>query len=83
MKWTDLVFSLGSVVFIVGLLPAVLDSRTRIPLKTSLPTGAVLVVYGLTFALMGLWLSAASSLVTASMWLRLVQRGWSRGESGN
>ncbi len=68
----DLIFTVGGIIFAIGLLPAVLDSETRIPLKTSLPTCLVLFVYAGTFFEMGLPFSGVTSLVTASMWLFLV-----------
>lgn len=64
----DLVFTIGGLVFAVGLLPACLNPKTRMPLRTSLPTAIVLWVYGITFVCMGLPFSALSSYVTAAMW---------------
>lgn len=64
----DMIFTAGSLVFIAGLLPAALNSKTQVPLKTSLPTALVLAVYAVTFVFMGLMFSAASSTVTSSLW---------------
>lgn len=64
----DLIFTAGSIVFIVGLLPAVLNPKTIIPLKTSLPTAIVLFVYAVTFMAMGLRFSAVSSVTTSALW---------------
>lgn len=67
-------FSLGSIVFIFGLIPAAASRSTVVPLKTSLPTAIVLLGYSVNFASLGLELSAAFSLITASLWLFIAMR---------
>ena len=71
-KVNDIIFTVGGLIFFAGLLPAASDTDTRIPLRTSLPTALVLAVYALTFGLsLDLPFSAASSALTASVWLFL------------
>lgn len=67
----DAIFTVGSIIFIIGLLPACLGPKTQIPLRTSIPTAAVLLVYAGTFAVMGLQYSAFFSAATAGMWIFL------------
>lgn len=73
-KMIDAIFTVGGIIFAVGLLPACLNQETRMPLRTSLPTAVVLFIYGLTFAYMGLAWSALSSGVTSNMWFFLAAR---------
>lgn len=68
--WQDLVFSVGSVIFAIALLPSVLgpdkpDSRT------SFLTGGILLVYVVAFATLGLWYAALTDAVVAVLWLIL------------
>lgn len=65
---TDAIFTIGGIVFIVGLLPAVFDPKTSIPLKTSVPIAIVLAVYSFTFLRMGLMWSSVSSSITCACW---------------
>ncbi len=68
----ELIFTLGGLIFAAGLLPAVVNKETRIPLRTSLPTAVVLGIYALTFGFsLHLPFSAAGSALTGSLWLFL------------
>ncbi|MDF2460727.1 MAG: hypothetical protein K0S68_130 [Candidatus Saccharibacteria bacterium] len=68
MHWQDLVFTAGTIIFAVALIPSVLG-KDKPALATSLSTGLVLVVFCFTYASLSLWFSAISVLATASMWL--------------
>jgi hypothetical protein len=75
VSWQDLVFSVGSLLFTVALLPAVFGPRDRVPpLMTSLMTGGILVVFVPTYASLDLWWSVATGTSTALCWLVLAGR---------
>lgn len=65
--WQDLVFAVGSVVFLVALLPAIFG-RNKPPLSTSLLTGSVLAVYAWTQATLGLDWAAGNTALLAGGW---------------
>lgn len=71
MSWQDIALSIGSVVFIVALLPSVF-SEDKPAAATSAMTGAVLVVFATSYASLGLWVSAAITLITAGLWMTLL-----------
>ena len=68
MMWQDLVFLVGSGLSIVFLAPTLRDAAARVPLGTSLPSMAIGVVYGVTFATLGMTFSAVGALAAGSMW---------------
>lgn len=70
MKWQDVVFSTGSLIFVLALLPA-LFVQERPPTVTSLSTGLVLAAFSATYVTLGLYMSAAVTSVTATIWLLL------------
>ncbi|WP_336342663.1 hypothetical protein [Halalkalicoccus ordinarius] len=68
MIWQDLVFLIGSALSIVFLAPTLRDSDARVPLATSVPSMVIGLIYGATFASLGMGLSAVGS-AAALMWL--------------
>ena len=65
--WQDYVFALGSVVFIVALMPAV-KSKEKLPLGTSIPTAVILFLFAICYATLHLWFAMATTLGTATQW---------------
>lgn len=74
--WQDLVFTFGTVVFTVALIPA-LKQKMYPPKSTCFITAAMLVLYTVTEVTMDLWLSAATTLMSTIMWfiLGVIQLG--------
>jgi len=70
MTWQDIVFSVGSWIFIIALLPS-LFGKDKPPISTSLLTGSVLLIYALTYVSLDFWLSVASTGLLAIAWLTL------------
>lgn len=68
MMWQDLVFLAGSVFSIVVLVPTLRDSMANVPLGTALPSAAIGLIYGGTFATLGMTFSAAGALLTGVVW---------------
>lgn len=67
--YADLVFTVGGVLLAGLLLPTVVNSDSVVPRTTSVPTGAVLFVFGTTFISMGMYASGCMNILTGFMWL--------------
>jgi uncharacterized membrane protein len=70
LMWQDYIFTIGSLFFIVGLIPA-LRSVDKPPVKTSLITGFWLAVFALTYISLGLYLSMVVTAITSFCWFTL------------
>jgi hypothetical protein len=70
MQWQDFVFTLGSLFFIVGLIPAI-RSADKPPVKTSIITGFWLAVFAVVYTTLDLYLSASITAVTSACWWTL------------
>lgn len=68
MIWQDFVFMVGSAFSVFVLLPTLRDSMANVPLGTSLPSAVIGVVYGTTFATLGMPLSAIGAFTAGTMW---------------
>lgn len=74
MLWQDYILTIGSIVFSVALVPAVL-AREKPPLSTSVPTFFFLYLFSFVYTTLNLWLSALTAGITATLWLILaIQR---------
>lgn len=69
MPWQDLGFTLGSIVFVITLLPTLRERDSVVPRSTSVPTAAVLFWFVFLYLTMGFWYSAVISAATGSTWL--------------
>jgi hypothetical protein len=70
-RWQDVVLAAGNVFFCFTLIP-MLRHPVRPPLLTCIPTGLALLIGGLVFASLHLWLTALTQTVTGLQWLILV-----------
>jgi hypothetical protein len=70
-RWQDAVLAAGNVFFCFTLIP-MLRHPVRPPLLTCIPTGLALLIGGLVFATLHLWLTALTQTVTGLQWLALV-----------
>lgn len=68
--WQDYVFALGSLVFVVALIPSI-RSVDKPALTSSLLTGSILLVFALTYVTMDLWYACATTLATSACWFTL------------
>lgn len=64
----DAVFTVGSLIFILALVPT-LRSEEKPPPATGLLTGSVLLAFAATYASLGFWYSCATSGLLGSLWL--------------
>lgn len=67
MVWQDLVFALGSIVFIIALVPTIFSGK-KPSIWTSVPTCLVLYAFALTYLEMGFEFAAATTFVSATLW---------------
>jgi len=76
MIWQDIVFTAGSIVFALGLIPQLRDCLNGYTLNlwTASITTVVLTLYCVTYASLGLWLSAIP--FTATMWALILIVSW-------
>ena len=66
--WQDIVFSIGSIVFTIALIPAILEKRYP-PISTCILTGFMIGIYAATDLTLQLWFSATTSGVSAVLWI--------------
>lgn len=74
-SWQDLVLTIAALVFLASLLPSVMDARTRIPRRTSVPTAVGAWTQVVVFATLGL---AFTALVTAGIACGWTFLAWKR-----
>lgn len=67
VSWQDVVLTLGSVIFLVALIPTIVGSAKPAPL-TSLSTGTVLVVFAITYATLDLRFASVVTGATGLAW---------------
>lgn len=71
MSWQDALFAAGQIAFAIALLPSVFG-RDKPAAWTSGATGAVLAMFAVAYASLGLTWAAASCAVCAATWLVLL-----------
>ena len=67
-SWQDFVFTFGSIVLFASLLPTAIGND-KPPVLTSLPTGALLILFAIAYASLGLTVSAIFTVPTGLLWL--------------
>jgi len=75
MHWQDIIFSIGSWIFAIALIPSIL-SKDKPALSSSLLTASLLTVYVPTYASLGLTVSAISGGSVALAWWILAYQKW-------
>lgn len=70
MHWQDLVLSVGNFIFFVALIPSIL-SASKPAFATSFLTGVVLLIFGIVYISLHLWLSTIMVLLSGAAWLTL------------
>lgn len=80
MLWQDFIFTIGSLVFALALLPSVLGPH-KPALASSVMTGSVLFIFAVTYITLGLIFSAISVCLTAIMWTILAIQKWRQSTS--
>jgi hypothetical protein len=80
MQWQDMVFTVGSLVFIIALLPSVF-SKNKPDIRTSTGTAVILTVFAATYYSLGLYFSAVVTALTAIVWAFLAWQKYSEPAS--
>ena len=70
MQWQDWVFSIGSWIFIIALIPTI-KGKDKPQLSTSLITGTILATFAVAYFTLELWLSTISTIGTSLSWFIL------------
>jgi hypothetical protein len=70
MPWQDFMFTIGSIIFAIALLPSIFSPH-KPALTSSIMTGSVLYMFSMTYFTLDLTFSALSTLMTAGMWSTL------------
>jgi hypothetical protein len=65
--WQDIIISAGGVFFTVALIPSLIG-KNKPAVGTSVPTSIILFVMILTYASLGLWMSAVMNAVMCFLW---------------
>lgn len=68
--WQDSIFSIGSLIFAVALIPSIL-SKDKPAIMTSFTTGSVLLVFSMAYFTLGLWVATFINGIVGAMWLYL------------
>jgi uncharacterized membrane protein len=75
MLWQDYVLTIGSLVFSIALVPAVM-AKEKPPLSTSVPTFFFLYLFSFVYSTLSLWLATCTSALTATLWFILAFQKW-------
>lgn len=69
--WQDIVLAIGNGVFLFGMVIIAIRpiNELRPPLWTSIPTGFMLLIYGMVFWTLGLTFTCIASVMTGICWL--------------
>ena len=76
MAWQDIVFSIGSWVFALALVPSILSKTDKPALSSSLLTASILTLYVVTYASLEFVTSAISGGAVAIAWWILAYQKW-------
>lgn len=71
----DLVFSIGALVLLWGLLPQIMN-RVIIPIKSCVAIGGTLLVFTLNYLTMEYWYVMAVEAMNVLGWTILLRRAW-------
>lgn len=71
--WQDVVLTIGSVIFLIALIPTILGATKPAPL-TSLLTGTVLLVFAGTYATLDLPFATVTTAATGLAWLIILRQ---------
>lgn len=74
MRWQDLVFTIGSLILTISIIPMV-RAKTKPPLSASVPVAVILYVFAATYLTLNFIAAPAIEVVQATLWAALaVQR---------
>ena len=68
--WQDWVLMIGGFGFLVGLLPSLIGNNKPEKLS-SIITGTILLIFGVVYATLGLWMAFTSTMLVSGAWFLL------------
>ncbi len=74
MRWQDVVFTIGSIVFCITLVP-MLRAEHKPPLITSVPIGAFLYIFAFAYLTLGFVAAPIIEFIQATAWMWLAVQG--------
>ncbi len=80
MHWQDIVLTVGQIIFIIALIPAIIHKH-KPALLTSVINGAVLLVFSFVYSNLSLWFTAITSFSVAIMWFLLAFQAFTTKDS--
>jgi hypothetical protein len=73
MHWQDIVLTIGQIIFIIALIPAV-KHKHKPPFSTSVLNGIVLFCFVIVYLSLSLWFAAITTAVVGVLWLTLAMQ---------
>lgn len=70
MIWQDLILGIGSILFIIALIPTYIGNN-KPAYETALLTTAVLYSFAATYTTLDLWFAATTAAITGIMWMKI------------
>lgn len=77
MPWQDIVISVGQWAMTAALVPSLIGPN-KPAVSSSIMTGTLIAIFGITYASLDLWSATVSSGVCALAWFVLAWQGWRR-----
>lgn len=71
MRWQDLVFTLGSIVLLIAVIPMIM-AKDKPPLSASVPAALILWVFAFTYFTLHFILTPIIEVIQGSLWAVLV-----------
>lgn len=68
MIWQEAIFTVGSIAFSIALIPTLKSKQSLVPRSSSLLTATFLSLYVVCFYTLGMYYSASTGAITATMW---------------
>lgn len=69
MSWQDILISIGTLIFLISLLPTLFNRNAKVPLLTSVPTFIILFLFAYTFFTLELYFTMIADILTGTVWL--------------
>lgn len=70
MHWQDIVLTVGQIIFIIALIPAI-RNKQKPPFLTNILNAFVLFCFGVVYITLSLWFAAVTTCIVAILWLVL------------
>lgn len=79
MIWQEVIFTVGSLIFIAALIPALRSEENKPPISTALITASVLSAFALAYVTLELYYASTTTAITAGIWYALAVQQYERG----